>query len=139
MGREQRSEIRRLSRDMAYTQELDTIPHTWMVPDLRIEKRELVAFYKTTLATLPPMCRRVYTMVREEDARYQVVASRLGISISAVSSHVVEAQKRFRRALKAEGIVTPDAFIGRPRRNSATVTAMATHAASSDARQEAVA
>jgi RNA polymerase sigma factor (sigma-70 family) len=139
MNKDQRSENRRLIRDTAYTQELDEITHTWMAPDLRIEKREFAAFYEKTLASLPPMCRRVYTMVREEDLCYQVAASRLGISISAVSGHVVEAQKRFRKALRKQGIATPDAFIARPRRTSAPESDVVINAASSAARQEAVA
>ena len=78
--------------------------HAWMRPDLALEERDLERFHADTLASLPRVCRHAYTMVREEQCSYQVVADRMGLSRAAINFHVVSAQKRFRKRLRAHGI-----------------------------------
>ena len=78
-----------------------------MQPDLAIEECELERLRERTLASLPRMCRCVYTMVRDQDLSYQTVAAVLGISRSAVCHHVTMAQRRFRIALLEQGVGAP--------------------------------
>lgn len=80
---------------------------TWMSPDLALEEHELREFHERTLVSLPATCRRAFSMVREEGARYDVAARALGVSRSAVHAHVVTAQRRFRRKLAQIGIAAP--------------------------------
>jgi DNA-directed RNA polymerase specialized sigma24 family protein len=78
-----------------------------MAPDLAFEERELEDFHERTLVSLPDTCRRAFSMVRDADAPYDVVAEALGVSRSAVHAHVVTAQRRFRRKLAQIGIAAP--------------------------------
>lgn len=97
----------RTSRERQHALERGHAEHAWMSPALSLASQELERFHERTLATLTPRCRRAYVMVREGRATYLTVARRLGISRSAVCSHVVTAQRRFREGLIEQGIVVP--------------------------------
>jgi RNA polymerase sigma factor (sigma-70 family) len=96
---------RREERNAEHVRDLSDGAHGWMSPDIASDERELAALHAETLASLPGKCRRIYVMVREDRIAYEVVAARLGLSRSAVSWHIVAAQRRFRRRLKDHGIV----------------------------------
>jgi RNA polymerase sigma factor (sigma-70 family) len=81
--------------------------HAWMHPDLALEEGQLDEMRTSILDGLPTGCRRAFVMVREEELAYSAVASKLGVTRSAVHCHVVEAQRRFRRQLHACGISVP--------------------------------
>ena len=104
-----RQRKRRTSRERQHALERGHSEHAWMSPELALRSQELERFHERTLASLAPRCRRAYIMVREGRASYLAVASRLGISRSAVCSHVVAAQRRFREGLIEQGIVVPGA------------------------------
>lgn len=98
---------------MEHARDLAGGTHAWMWPDVAFEEREMDALIDRTLTVLPPTCRRVYEMIRAYDLSYQEVARALGISRSAVSNHIVLAQRRFRVALTEHGITPPPRAIGR--------------------------
>ena len=91
----------------AYAADEDHPSPAWMSPELTLEERELADFHERTLVSLPDTCRRAFSMVRQDDASYDVVAETLGVSRSAVHAHVVTAQRRFRRKLAQIGIAAP--------------------------------
>lgn len=109
----------RTSRERQHAMERGTSEHAWMSPDLALAWQELERFHERTLASLAPCCRRAYVMVREGRATYLTVARRLGISRSAVCSHVVAAQRRFRDGLMEQGIAVPGAHPREPVSRSA--------------------
>ena len=94
-----RANARREARNTEYAAELTERTHAWMSPDVAFEVQTLSDLIERTIGELPQTCRRVYLMVREEDASYQTVANALGITRSAVCAHVVKAQRRLRAAL----------------------------------------
>jgi len=113
-----RGDDRRASRDAEHERDRSDSTHVWMEPDLGIEACEIEQFFERVVASLPPMCRRVFVMVRTEGASYQLVANLMGISRASVQSHVVTAQQRFRVALREEGVTLPARYTAnRPARN----------------------
>ncbi len=106
---------RRGKREETQAVELNRRTHSWMSPEDTLYESTLDELYAEMLANLPATCRRVYSMVREQDATYQSVANQLGITESAVSRHVVKAQHRIRENLAAYGISAPP-----PRRGGAS-------------------
>jgi RNA polymerase sigma-70 factor (ECF subfamily) len=91
-------------RNAEHARELEEGEHAWMSPELLLEERELAVVREETLRELPTACRRAYLMVREEGESYKGAARRLGVSRSAVSAHIVTAQRRFRRVLLDRGV-----------------------------------
>jgi DNA-directed RNA polymerase specialized sigma24 family protein len=100
-----RASARRESRGSGFSHKLTEYTRGWMSPDIGYEEQVLAEFYEATLASLPPKCRRVYMMVREENCSYQSVANALEISRSAVHGHMVVAHARFRKALLEQHIL----------------------------------
>ena len=90
---------RRKAREAAHMAELVDMPRLWMSPEAALEAEEAETFLQRAIATLPPVCRRVYLMVREDGYSYQSVATALGISRNTVREHLVAAQKRLRTEL----------------------------------------
>lgn len=108
-----RDNERREAREMEHVCDLADGSHAWMSPEVALEEAEMEDLIASTLAALPPMCRRVFEMVRSDDLSYHAVASALGIPRSAVSNHVVLAQRRFREALLRHGVTPPPGASGR--------------------------
>jgi RNA polymerase sigma-70 factor (ECF subfamily) len=102
-----RANDRRAVRDAEHEQERADSTHVWMQPDLGVEAQELEDILEKTIASLPRMCRRVFVMVRDQEASYQTVANVLGISRASVNAHVVSAQRRLRVALIEQGLLSP--------------------------------
>lgn len=98
---------RRDVREREHHREVQESVHAWMSPSLAQESRELDALHEQAVAELPEACRRAYVMVRDEDLSYDVVATRLGVTRRAVAGHVVRAQQRLTRSLRAHGVSTP--------------------------------
>ena len=103
-----RAADRRDTRAVACVREDDEMP-IWMSPGAMVECAELEAFVALAVASLPPMCRRVYQMVRDDNASYAAVALTLGISRHTVSEHLKTAQRRLRAALVEAGMIAPPA------------------------------
>ncbi len=100
-----RSRRRRRDRDRVeqFTREIAAGRRAWMSPELAMEERELAALAARTLEQLPRRCRSVFEMAREERATYQMVAERMGITVSTVKLHVATARRHFRTALQSQG------------------------------------
>ena len=76
-------------------------------PETQVEYSELVALIELTVASLPPVCRRVFQMVREDDASYAAIALTLGISRHTVKEHLTAAQRRLRAVLVDALVIAP--------------------------------
>lgn len=94
-----RATLRRAQRDAQFLASLGEVTPAWMSPELQVEEGELTDLVTRTLDTFTPLCRTVYLMIRNDEESYLSVASTLGITRSAVCSHVVIAQRRLRAAL----------------------------------------
>lgn len=65
---------------------------------------ELNSFMAATINALPPQCRQIFTMSREQDLTYKEIAEKLGISIKTVDTQMGRALKHIRAKLKAFGM-----------------------------------
>ena len=101
-----RASMRRENRSAEYARELTERTHVWMSPELGVEEAEFETFLDRTIASLPPICRRVYVMIREDDASYETVGRTLGISRHTVHAHLKAAQRRFRAALLEQDLTS---------------------------------
>ena len=72
-----------------------------------MEEAAFETFLDRTIAALPPVCRRVYVMIREDDASYEAVGRTLGISRHTVHAHLKAAQRRLRAALLEQDLTSP--------------------------------
>ena len=114
-----RAADRRDARALACVRNEDDM-HAWMFPEAQVEHDELVALVKLTVASLPPMCRRLFPMLREDDASYADVALTLGITRHTVNEHLSTAQRRLRAALVDHGMIAPPVPPARPPRVTET-------------------
>ena len=101
-----RASMRRENRSAEYARELTERTHVWMSPELGVEEAEFETFLDRTIASLPPICRRVYLMIREDDASYETVGRTLGISRHTVHAHLKAAQRRIRVALLEQDLTS---------------------------------
>ena len=69
--------------------------------DQALQLQELQHQLDLALATLPPMCRKVFLLSRYEDMSHQEIADFLGISPNTVDNHIKKALAILRRALLA--------------------------------------
>jgi len=99
-----RAHSRRRAREREHARESSEGARAWMSPDLMYEDGELRDLQEQMLAGIPRVCRRAYLMVRLEQLTYEEAAERLGVSPRTVESHVVRAQRRFRKELERCGI-----------------------------------
>ena len=99
-----RAADRRDARAVACVRDEDEV-HTWMSPEAAVEYAELEAFVAQTVAALPPMSRRVFQMVRDDNMSYANVARSLGITRHTVNEHLTTAQRRLRAALVDAGLI----------------------------------
>jgi RNA polymerase sigma-70 factor (ECF subfamily) len=65
---------------------------------------ELSSHIKAAIQSLPPQCRLIFTMSREQDLTYKEISDKLGISIKTVDTQMGRALKHIRKELKAFGI-----------------------------------
>ena len=134
-----RAADRRDARALACVRHDDDM-HAWMSREAQVEHAELEARIEVAVASLPPMCRRVFQMLREDDASYADVALTLGITRHTVNEHLSTAQRRLRAALVDAGVIAPPVPPARPPRVAETpndVTAQRVDAAAD--RQESAA
>jgi RNA polymerase sigma-70 factor (family 1) len=60
-------------------------------PHLQMEKKELVTKLNQTIDGLPPQCRMVFKLIKEDGLKYREVAELLGISPRTVQNHLFTA------------------------------------------------
>jgi hypothetical protein len=95
------------ARDWTYLREISASTRAWMNPETQWQERELAALYNTTLASLPPRCRRAFVAVREHGQSYAEAARTLGASEKMIAKFITEAQRVFRAVLRERGIRVP--------------------------------
>lgn len=65
-----------------------------------IDRRERLARVQAAIASLPPVCSKVFQLSRVEGLTYPAIAQRLGISVSTVEKHVLRALVACRDSLR---------------------------------------
>lgn len=65
-----------------------------------IENKEMGSRIQAALDTLPEQCRRIFSMSRLEQRKYQEIADQLGLSAKTVENQMGKALKLMREALK---------------------------------------
>lgn len=65
-----------------------------MIEDYK--SKELQSIIKEVINQLPPKCRKVFLMSREEQMPYKEIASQLNISINTVDQHIQKALRKLR-------------------------------------------
>lgn len=68
----------------------------------RIEAVDLFRLYRRTLRAMPSKTRRVFLMCRVKRMRYSDIAAELGIGVTTVEYHMVQALARCRAAVAAQ-------------------------------------
>jgi RNA polymerase sigma-70 factor (ECF subfamily) len=60
-------------------------------PESNLISEEFIRFYNDRIQDLPPKCKLVYLMVKEDGLKYKEVADLLTISVKTVENHMVKA------------------------------------------------
>jgi RNA polymerase sigma-70 factor (family 1) len=68
----------------------------------RLLTHEYAAFLKKAVDDLPPRCREVFRLCREQSMSYEEVAAELGIARNSVRNHMVLSLKLLRKAVSRE-------------------------------------
>jgi len=66
-----------------------------------INRKENKAILSKAIALLPPKRRNIFILCKFEEKSYDEISSRLGISISTISDHIVKANHFIKRYLQA--------------------------------------
>lgn len=100
-----------LRKNALKTVPLDTVPEYAYptseenVGQQRLELEELEKHYYQTLSSLPPQCKKVFELSREEERTHAEICSSLNISKKTVEGHITNALKIMRRNLpQATGV-----------------------------------
>lgn len=94
-----------LRKSALKTVPLEAIPEQWdyatdsNVAHQRLELAELEAHYYRTLSSLPPQCKKVFELSREEELSHAEISTALNISKKTVEGHITNAIKVMRRNL----------------------------------------
>ncbi|WP_372932475.1 RNA polymerase sigma-70 factor [Mariniphaga sediminis] len=73
-------------------------------PQEEMEYNELAAMIEKGIQKLPPQCRTIFLMSREEQMSYQEIADKLGISLKTVKTQMYRAVKKTRNFLKDKNV-----------------------------------
>jgi RNA polymerase sigma-70 factor (family 1) len=97
--------LRRLKNEKSSTLEvaLGIASSETIASDL-LAYEELNTHLIAAIQSLPPQCRLIFTMSREQELTYKEISEKLGISIKTVDTQMGRAIKHIRAALKAFGI-----------------------------------
>ncbi len=66
-----------------------------------LENNEMEARLNRAISELPPRCRTIYKLRRQDDKHYAEISDMLGISINTIECQMTIAQKRLRKKLLA--------------------------------------
>jgi len=98
--------IRTISNDPAKfnfdNYQIATTSIDYINPEELLIGKELDQFLSETINNLPPHCRLVFKMVKENQMKYENVATELGISIDTVKYHLKIAVKKIKVELEAK-------------------------------------
>ncbi len=73
-------------------------------PEEEMQYNELAASIKKGIEKLPPQCKKIFLMSRENQMSYQEIADKLGISLKTVKTQMYRAVKKVRNFLNNENI-----------------------------------
>lgn len=65
-----------------------------------MEVNELKILIQATIEDLPPKCKAVFTLSRQEQLSNKEIAERLGVTLKTVEAHITTALKRLRAVVK---------------------------------------
>lgn len=68
-------------------------------PDARLQLKEFQEKLREAVQLLPPKCKTVYLLSREEQLSHKEIADKLGISTNTINNHIVDAQRFIRKYL----------------------------------------
>ncbi len=92
-----------LSKNRQITDPLDStieFPQTEVTPEDNLLNEELLLVYIDTLEELPPRCREVFVLIREQGCSYKEVAEQLNISTKTVDAQLQKALSIFKEKIK---------------------------------------
>lgn len=84
-------------------EETHHLPDDFMLPDQKIEIRELSQRIESVVNQLPPQQQLIIKLSREEGLSHKEIADRLGIEKTTVKNHIVRALNTIRNRLSPDG------------------------------------
>lgn len=75
---------------------LDLFFQTRTTPENEYISKETVSLINAAIEELPPKCKLVFKLIREDNMKYRDVAEHLGVSIKTVENHLAAAIKKMR-------------------------------------------
>lgn len=93
-----------LSKNKRITDPLDSsieFSQTEATPEDNLLNEELLLVYIDTLEELPPRCREVFVLIREQGLSYKEVAEQLNISSKTVDAQLQKATSIFKEKIKS--------------------------------------
>lgn len=82
---------------------LDQLFFETLALDERIDMREIGQIIEETILLLPPKCKEVFLLSRENGMKNRQIAETLDLSIKTVEKHITRAIKQIRSALEERG------------------------------------
>lgn len=87
---------------IVHPRELQAIPEPSTRTGIRVEEKEFEQYIHHAIDSLPPQCRRVFTLSRFSDMSPPDIAQHLNISINTVYTHLTMAIRIIKERLKKE-------------------------------------
>lgn len=78
----------------AYLEEEYAEPVTIDDPEKELEKRELISKMDEAINALPPQCRIIFSLIKEDGLKYKQVAEILNLSPRTIETQLVRAMKK---------------------------------------------
>lgn len=82
--------------------ELQLIPAIEKNPEESLLNNEMIRQYEKAVEQLPPRCKLIYLLVKQEQLRYKEIASILNISIKTIDAQMAIATRRITKAVRFE-------------------------------------
>ncbi|WP_052272983.1 RNA polymerase sigma-70 factor [Flavihumibacter solisilvae] len=80
-----------------------------VLPDQIMITAEMFARLHTAVESLPPRCKMIFKLIREDGLKYKEVGEILNISVNTIDAQMAIAVKRLMLALQTEWKITPPA------------------------------
>jgi RNA polymerase sigma-70 factor (family 1) len=73
-------------------------------PSLVLERKEMIGILQSTIETLPPQCKRIFLLSRQQHLSYKEIAKKLSISENTVDQHIRRALRKLRSTIENYGL-----------------------------------
>jgi RNA polymerase sigma-70 factor (family 1) len=70
-----------------------------LLPDVQLRQKEIAAFIREAITSLPPQQQKVYLLSREQELSHKEIAKKLGITYNTVREHMSAALTNIRKSL----------------------------------------